>query len=197
MILKKTLITNSEQLKVNRCIRYFRLSKNRLFPINYSLFILFTIHCSLLTSCYSFRGISIDPTWKTFSITNFQMQTAGGPPTLPLTFTEKLREYFQRNTSLKVNSQNPDLLFEGAITAYETAPQAPTSSDKAGLNRLLIKIQVKLTNAKKEENSFDQEFQFYVDFPQNQTLNQVEKDLYPKILDKIVEDIFNKTAGDW
>ena len=54
-----------------------------------------------------------------------------------------------------------------------------------------------MTNAKKEENGFDQEFQFYIDFPQNQTLNQVEKDLYPKILDKIVEDIFNKTAGDW
>ena len=43
----------------------------------------------------------------------------------------------------------------------------------------------------------DQEFSFYQDFPQNQTLTQVEKGLVPKLVDQIILDLFNKIAGDW
>jgi hypothetical protein len=114
-----------------------------------------------------------------------------------LTFNEKLKEYFQRNTSLKIANSNPDLLIEGAITGYEVTPQAPTSDDKGGLNRLTIKIEVKLSNSKDESKNFEQEFSFYKDFAQNQTLSSVEKQLIPVILDQIVLDIFNKTAGEW
>ena len=35
------------------------------------------------------------------------------------------------------------------------------------------------------------------DFPQNQTLSQVEKSLIPKLVDQIILDLFNKIAGDW
>jgi Lipopolysaccharide-assembly len=151
----------------------------------------------VLQSCYSFRGISLDPALKTFYIPNMNMQAAGAPPNLSLEFTEKLREYFQRNTSLKVNVQKPDLLFEGTITGYEMVPQAPTSSDKAGLNRLIVRVQMKVTNAQSEEKGYDQEFSFFQDFPQNQSLTQVERELYPRILDQLTIEIFNKTAGDW
>lgn len=58
-------------------------------------------------------------------------------------------------------------------------PQAPTSDDKAGLNRLTLKIQFSLVNRLDETKNFDQEFNFYQDFPQNQTLTQVEKILFP------------------
>jgi hypothetical protein len=34
---------------------------------------------------------------------------------------------------------------------------------------------VKFTNAKDENKNFDQEFSFYQDFPQNQTVAAVEK----------------------
>ena len=37
------------------------------------------------------------------------METAGGPANLSLELNEKLKEYFQRNTSLKINNKNPDL----------------------------------------------------------------------------------------
>ena len=48
-----------------------------------------------------------------------------------------------------------------------------------------------------ETKNFDQEFSFYQDFPQNQTLTQVEKNLIPKLVDQIILDLFNKIAGDW
>jgi hypothetical protein len=125
------------------------------------------------------------------------METAGGPSNLSLSINEKLKEYFQRNSTLKITSQNPDLQIEGTIVGYDLTPQAPTSDDKAGLNRLTLRVQFQLTNRLDETKNFDQEFSFYQDFPQNQTLSQVEKALIPKLTDQIILDLFNKIAGDW
>jgi len=151
----------------------------------------------LMSSCYSFKGASLAPELKTIQINNIRMETAGGPSNLALTINEKLKEYFQRNTTLKIINQNPDLLLEGSVTGFELTPQAPTSDDKAGLNRLTLRIQIQLTNRLDETKNFDQEFSFYQDFPQNQTLSQVEKTLIPKLADQIILDLFNKIAGDW
>jgi len=150
-----------------------------------------------LSSCYSFNGASLSQDLKTIQINNIRMETAGGPTNLGLTINEKVKEYFQRNTTLKIINQNPDLLIEGTITGYEMTPQAPTSDDKAGLNRLTLKIQFSLVNRLDDTKNFDQEFSFYQDFPQNQTLTQVEKGLIPKLVDQIILDLFNKIAGDW
>jgi hypothetical protein len=125
------------------------------------------------------------------------MEAAGGPTNLSLTVNEKLKEYFQRNTSLKLSTINPDLSLEGTIVGYDLSPQAPTSDDKAGLNRLTLRIQFRLNNRLDETKNFEQEFSFYQDFPQNQTLSAVEKNLIPKLLDQITLDLFNKMAGDW
>jgi hypothetical protein len=162
--------------------------------INLSLFsgILFT-----LSSCYSFKGASLDPNLKTIQISNIRMETAGGPANLSLEINEKLKEYFQRNTSLKINNKNPDLQIEGSIIGYELTPQAPTGDDKAGLNRLTLTIQFRLINRLDEDKNFEQEFSFYQDFPQNQSLPQVEKEIIPKLVDQIILDLFNKIAGDW
>jgi hypothetical protein len=158
--------------------------------------LLFTISV-LFIACYSFKGASLSPDLKTIQISNIRMETAGGPSNLSLTINEKLKEYFQRNSTLKITNQNPDLMVEGIITGYDLTPQAPTSDDKAGLNRLTLRIQFQLTNRIDETKNFEQEFSFYQDFPQNQTLSQVEKVLIPKLVDQIILDLFNKIAGDW
>ena len=150
-----------------------------------------------LSSCYSFKGASLDPNLNTIQVCNIRMETAGGPANLSLELNEKLKEYFQRNTSLKINNKNPDLLIEGSITGYELTPQAPTGDDKAGLNRITLRVQFRLTNRLDEDKNFEQEFSFYQDFPQSQTLTQVEKTLIPKLVDQIILDLFNKIAGDW
>jgi hypothetical protein len=150
-----------------------------------------------MISCYSFKGASLSPDLKTIQISNIRMETAGGPSNLSLTMNESLKEYFQRNSTLKITNQNPDLQIEGTIIGYDLTPQAPTSDDKAGLNRLTLRVQFQLTNRLDESKNFDQEFSFYQDFPQNQTLTQVEKNLLPKLTDQIILDLFNKIAGDW
>ena len=153
-----------------------------------------------LNSCkvgYSFTGTTLSDSLKTFTVQNFVMATAGGPQNLTLSFTEKLKEYYQRNTKLKVKPVDGDLFLEGAITGYELSPVSTTSGDKAAMNRLTIRVEVRFQNKFSEDESFEREFSFYQDFSQEQTLTQVEASLVPKILDQLVLNIFNATAATW
>lgn len=152
-----------------------------------------------VTSCgvYSFTGTTLSPDIKSVTINNFTLATAGGPANLPLTLNEKLKEYYQRYTNLKVIPNNGDIVLEGNITGYELVAVAPTAQDQAAVNRLQITVLARFYNNKDETKNFEQSFSFYQDFPQGQTLSQNESRLVPKILDQIVLDIFNKTAADW
>lgn len=161
-------------------------------------FILLMIAISV-QSCgvYSFTPAKIDPNLKTITIQNFVMNTAGGPANMALSLTEKLKEYYQRNTSLKLKASNGDLFLEGTIIGYEITPVANTASDKAAMNRLTITLNVRFVNSKDENQSFEKEFSFYQDFNQEQTISQVEGTLVPKILDQLILNIFNDTAAQW
>jgi hypothetical protein len=56
---------------------------------------------------------------------------------------------------------------------------------------------VKFINKTSEQESFEKEFSFYQDFPQEQSLTQAEPILVPKILDQLILNIFNSTAASW
>jgi Lipopolysaccharide-assembly len=172
--------------------------KSKFKSVFLSLFIINFSFCISSCGVYTFNSSSIDyEKIKTISVLNFTMATAGGPANLPLQLNEKLKEYYQRNTKLRVIPNNGDMILEGSITGYEVLAAAPTSQDQAALNRLTVTVEVKFTNNKDETKNFEQNFSFYQDYPQNQTLSQNESRLVPKILDQIVQDIFNKSAGDW
>lgn len=164
-----------------------------------SVFLFIVALSFLSSSCgvYSFTGTNLSPDIKTFTVLNFSTGVAGGPANLPLQINEKLKEYFQRNTSLTLLPSGGDLILEGTLTGYDVTPQAPTANDQAGFNRLNVSVQIRYTNNKDETKNFDQSFSFYSDFPQDQTLNQNEARLVPIILDQIVQNIFNKSAADW
>lgn len=162
---------------------------------------------TLLTACgaYSFNGASIDyAKTKTLSISNFFNDTAGGPPNMGQTFTEDLREYFQRNTKLELVSSKGDLQFEGAISSYSVRPQAVSSSgsrtqsDQSGLMRLSINVEVAFTDITDEEKGFKRGFSFYADYdPQRTTLTAAEDDLVAEIFDQIIFDIFQASVAQW
>jgi len=146
---------------------------------------------------YSFSGTTLSSDIKTITIQNFTMGTAGGPQNLALSFNEKLKEYYQRNTSLKLRPAEGDLYIDGSITGYELSPVSATASDKAALNRLTIRVEVRFLNKLDETQNFEKEFSFYQDFPQEQSLTEAEGALIPRILDQLVLNIFNDTAAQW
>ena len=111
------------------------------------LFILFLPLVVTTGGCsYSFTGASIAPEVKTFSVDYFPNFTQLGPPLLSQLFTEKLKDLFLAQTSLKLVERNGDLRFEGKITNYRTAPVAIQANDKAASNRLTITVLVKFIN---------------------------------------------------
>lgn len=165
---------------------------------SYFILSFFLLNSSFLIGCnYSFSPAKVSGDLKTITIQNVTMGTAGGPANLTLTFTEKLKEYYQRNTRLKLKPNDADLLLEGTIVGYELTPVSATSGDKAALNRLTIRVEVRFVNVKNEEENFEKEFSFYQDFPQEQNLSQVEGSLVPKIIDQLVLNIFTDTAAQW
>lgn len=156
----------------------------------------------LLSSCgiYSFTGASVSPDTKTISILNFDDRSASGPTFLAQAFTEKAREYFQRNTSLALVNREGDLNLEGSIMQYNLTPVAPVGAqgvERAAQTRLTIGVKVKFTNSKDSKQNFEQVFSFYQDFDQAKSFASVERELIETISDQIVLDIFNKSLANW
>jgi hypothetical protein len=112
-------------------------------------------------------------------------------------FTEKVRDYFQSNSSVRIVRSEGDLKMEGVIVGYSVTPQAPTATESASLNRLTIRVKVQFENTKDTTNKFNQEFSFYGDYDQKKSLNDVETDLLETISNQIVFDIFNKALSNW
>jgi hypothetical protein len=151
---------------------------------------------------YSFNGTSIDPSVKTFSIQTFQNNAPNAPAYLSQRFTEDIKDYFQRNTTLKLVPRDGDLQFEGAIAAYDFSPaqiQQSGGLPGAGANRLTIQVQLRFTNTKDTKQDFEQTFQSQKDFPSTQDIATVNNDLASvrEITRNIISDMFNKSVANW
>lgn len=162
--------------------------------------ILSTTQCNI----YSFTGAALSPDVKTISIANFYDDAGGGPPNLSQLLTEKLKDYFQQNTSLSLVNENGDLQLEGNIARYDFTPVAPQATgndqvaDVAGLMRLTITVNASYVNTNNDEFDFNnRSFSFYSDFSAEKDPSSVENDLIDEILDQIVFDIFTATVANW
>lgn len=146
---------------------------------------------------YSFTGASISPDVKTVSVAPFPniapLVTAG----LSAQFTEALKNRFMTQTSLGIVEVNGDLQFSGEITDYNVAPTAIQGNEMAAMNRLTVAAKVVYVNLKDKEANFERTFSAYEDFPSSQSVTQVEGDLLPKIVEKLVDDIFNASVANW
>lgn len=155
------------------------------------------------TSCkvnYSTTGASLSSGEKTISVLYFPNRAPIVNPTLSQEVTEKLKDKFISQTSLNMTSSDGDLIFEGEIVGYDTKPIAITGNDltdKASLNRLTITVKVKFVNQKEPKNNFDSQFMAYEDYSSDRGLDEVEGELVPLILEKLIEDIFNRSVVNW
>jgi hypothetical protein len=146
---------------------------------------------------YSLTGASISPAVKTISIQYFQNRAGLVQPGLSQYITDKLIDKCKAQTSLKFTNGTGDVTFEGEITRYYTVPLTVAGDAMAASNRFSIEVKVKFTNSVQPELSFDQVFSRYEDYSSSLDLNQVEKDLSDKIIELIIEDIFNKAFVNW
>lgn len=151
---------------------------------------------------YSFTGASTNA--QTIQVEDFFNNTDLGPANLGQTFTNRLKEYLQQNSSLRVVSENGELQLEGTLTQYGLTPVAPVSgaasnsADLAALTRLTIAVRVNYVDTLEPKNNFkDRIFSFYADFSSSTDFSSVQESLERKILDQIYIDIFNATLANW
>ncbi|MCD6347188.1 MAG: LptE family protein [Bacteroidales bacterium] len=146
---------------------------------------------------YSFTGASLTDNMKSISVQYFQNRADIVNPTLSQEFTEALKDKFISQTSLDMMADGGDLNFEGEIVGYSTEPAAITGNETAALNRFTIRIKVKFTNLIDPAKDFESTFSHYADYDSQNSLDAVEGELVPEILEKIIEDIFNKAVVNW
>lgn len=158
----------------------------------------------LVNGCgvYSFTGASTAA--ETIQVAEFYNNTDLAPANLAQNFTNDLKDYYQRNSSLSVVQDGGELRIEGAVIEYALRPMAPVSggnnqvADAAALTRLTITVKASYEDNLIPKNSFkDRTFSFYADFDNAQDLTSVQEQLEKKIFDQILLDIFNATVANW
>lgn len=167
----------------------------------FALAILFTL-CGC--GVYSFTGASISPTVKTISIATFYNNATLGPSNMSPLFTEKIKDYYQQNTSLTLVDDNGDLQLDGYIADYTITPVSATASgnnnqaDFSSMSRITITVFASYINTQDDEFDFERKFSFFVDYDQNSTdLSSEEQQFAEEIFDQIILDIFNASVANW
>jgi hypothetical protein len=160
------------------------------------IFVLLIVITNGCTVSYKFTGASTQGL-KTVSIQYFQNRAPLVQPGLSQYITDALMDKCKAQTSLKTVNGVGDVNFEGEITDYNTRPLTVAADAQAAMNRFTISVKVKFTNFVDPDLSFEQTFSRYQDYNSSIDLSQVEKDLSAKIVEMIIEDIFNQAFVNW
>jgi hypothetical protein len=145
---------------------------------------------------YSFSGATTQGL-RTVSIQYFQNRAPIVQPGLSQVLTDALIDKCKSQTSLKYTTSIGDANFEGEISDYNTRPMTVAADAQAATNRFTISVKVKFTNSFDPTLSFEQTFSRYEDYSSNLDLSAVEQDLSNKIVEMLVEDIFNQAFVNW
>lgn len=169
--------------------------KKRLF--NALLMMILVLGLGACKFSYKFTGASIPPEAKTISITYFPNQAALVNPMLSQTFTEGMRDFFQRQVRLSMVERGGDLSFEGEIKDYRLDPVSVQADAMAAMTRLTIKVNVRFTNRFDAEQDFEKTFSQFVEFDNTVDYSSAEQGLVEEINELLYDQIFNSSLANW
>jgi hypothetical protein len=151
------------------------------------------------TSCYSFKGFSIDPLIETFQVVNFEVDQRASiaPATAGVDFAQRLQDKIRSETRLKYKAEESDILFEGRIKEFDVRAVAPKAGEQSSNNQLVITIQVTYTDNKNEKNNWEQSWTQFAEYGADQDLLSVQTSLIDEISKRLLEDVFNKAFNNW
>jgi hypothetical protein len=158
---------------------------------------IFFLSIAFLSSCYSFKGISIPNEINTYYVQNFENRAPNAPVEADVQFSEALRNKIRNESKLKLRDIDADITFEGEIVRYDVLSEAPVEGNTIALNKLIIDVQVRYINNRNEKDKYDRVFSFFRTFPGDQDLQTVQAALNKDIFDQLTERIFNDTFTTW
>ncbi len=150
---------------------------------------------------YNFSGADIG-TAESFQVNFFQNYADQSPgstiePGLDRDFTLALQDMINNLTSLSLTGSNGDLLYEGEIVEYKVTPMTATADQLTAQNRLTMSVNVRFFNKTKEEVDFERRFSFFFDFDAAASLPSVQTQAHEEIFERLTQDIFNASLGNW
>lgn len=146
---------------------------------------------------YSFSGID-DSGAKDFSVDYLRTQTALANEAFAQQLTESLKDIILQRSSLDIVASDADLAYSGVITGYNVSPVSNQSSETAALNRLTVTLRIDYANALESDKGFQaRTFSEFVDFDASSDFSAVETDLWPELIDKLTQSVFNASLGNW
>lgn len=146
---------------------------------------------------YSFTGASIHPDAETFSVKYFTVNAPLADPNYGQTLSESLKDLLLSQTRLDLQKKDGDIRYEGYVKNYLVTTSAAQGDETASLNRLTISVNVKYTNTLDEEQNFESSFSRFADFESSSDFASVEQSLIEDINDQLIQDIFDKSLGNW
>jgi len=157
---------------------------------------------ALLSFCscgfYSLSGVTLPANVKTFQVDYFGYQAVLVEPGIERDFKIKLEDLIQDQSRLRLTTKNGDYVYQGEITRYYIAPMTATANSTASQNRLTIEINIRFTNTKVEEESFEKKYSFFYDYSANiQLQGSALETALEVIYEQITQDIFNDTLAKW
>lgn len=162
-------------------------------------YLLVLITANIFVGCglYSFTG-GDSGNAKSIQINYFNNNAALVEPNLSQAFTTKLQDFFNSQTNLPHVKTNGDLTYEGEIVRYTIVPMTATSNFTAAQNRLTIEINVRYINKLDEAKNFEKRFTHFYDYDANATLQgDLLDSAYQEIFERINQEIFNASIGNW
>ena len=146
---------------------------------------------------YKLNGASIDYNKiKTLTVIDFPNQASLVYPPLSQKFTEGLKDYYIRNTKLKLLTRDGDLNLEGEIVGYDLTPMATQADGYASETKLTITINVRYSNNVNPEENFEEKFSAFSVFDSSQMLESVQDGIIDEVVKEISDIIFNKTVAN-
>lgn len=153
-----------------------------------------------LTSCgfYSLSGVTLPADVKTFQVDYFGYQAVLVEPGLERDFTLALQDLINDQSRLSLTTTNGDYIYQGEITRFYIAPMTATADSRAAQNRVTLEINLRFTNTKIDEESFEKKYSFFFDYDGNAQLQGSTLETAKEVLfEQITQDIFNDTLAKW
>lgn len=145
---------------------------------------------------YSFTGATDLP--ESFQVNFFQNNAPLVEPGIDFQFRNALQDLLQNQTNSTLVTSGAEVIFDGEIVEYRISPTTATANNRAAQNRLTIGVNVRYTNTKDDEKSFEQRFSFFFDYEGDALLTGSQRDTaIDAIYERITQDIFQAAFADW
>lgn len=151
----------------------------------------------LISSCYSFKDVSIEPEAKTVRISYIDNRARIINPNLSQRLTDKLRQKVINQTRLtQTNNEEAHYDISGQITDYYVTTSG-ISNQQAATNRLNVTVHIVFKNRIDDKKSFETDFTRNFDYSASLSLNQAEGTLTDLVVQNLTDEIFNRIFSNW